>query len=194
MSDEQNWLELESVQKHLARAAKWAAAEARHRVEEDVPDRVLYDEPRVESPIEAIFVIWWHAVGLLHFEDAGSILSLLHQNPVTANGNKYRLDFQVTEQDVDLWLEADRLGVPLWQMAVEVDGHGFHERTKEQVAYRNQRDRDLAQDDWTIFHFSGTELCRDPVRCVEQVMNAGLSKHWEFVRRLRKAKQERARE
>ena len=56
-------------------------------------------------------------------------------------------------------------------IAVELDGHDFHEKTKAQVAYRNRRDRDLQSAGWTIFHFSGSELFREPCNCVREVMD-----------------------
>jgi hypothetical protein len=188
---EQNWMELESVQKHLARAAKWAAAEARHRVEKGAPDAVLYDEPAVESPIEAIYKIWWYAVSLLHADGAGRLFGLDSQREVTANERQYRLDFIVQYKDPDLLFAAHNLDIPTWAIAVEVDGHDFHERTKDQVADRNQRDRDLAQAGWLVFHYSGTELYRDPVRCITEVMDAAQTKHIELGIAVARARRER---
>lgn len=188
---EQNWLELESVQKHLARAAKWAATQARNNVEQSAADEVLYDEPPVESPIEAIFKIWWYAVGLLHAECAGRLFGLDSQRKVTVNERQYRLDFVVQYKDPDLLFAAHNLDLPAWAIAVEVDGHDFHERTKDQVADRNQRDRDLAQSGWLVFHYSGTELYRDPVRCITEVMDAAQAKHVELEIAVSRARRER---
>ena len=65
------------------------------------------------------------------------------------------------------------MGVPVAKIAVEVDGHDFHERTREQVVARNQRDRDLQADGWTVLHFSGSEIHRQPEECVRQVFDVG---------------------
>ena len=67
------------------------------------------------------------------------------------------------------------------KVAIELDGHDFHERTKEQVALRNERDRSAPQaDGWTVLHFSGSELVRDPLKCVQSVLTLCHSKHDEW--------------
>lgn len=53
---------------------------------------------------------------------------------------------------------------------VELDGHEFHERTKEQAARDRAKDRAAQAEDITIFRFTGSELYRDPGGCVDQVM------------------------
>lgn len=109
----------------------------------------------IESPIEAAFWIWWRA---LHNIDemlrVGHSLDLQPQVDVeTSDGSRYRLDFAVVE----------------YRVAIELDGHDFHERTKEQVAHRNTRDRKLQADGWTVLHISGSEMFRDPLNSVEAV-------------------------
>jgi very-short-patch-repair endonuclease len=51
------------------------------------------------------------------------------------------------------------------RLVVEVDGHEFHEKTKEQAARDKRRDRDLQQEGWSVFHFTGSEVWRDPFGC-----------------------------
>jgi hypothetical protein len=48
------------------------------------------------------------------------------------------------------------------KIAVELDGHDFHERTKEQVKLRDRRDRVLQRHGWIVLHISGSELVREP--------------------------------
>jgi hypothetical protein len=104
---------------------------------------------------------------------------------VVACGNRYRLDFAI-ETPNHMFVELARLcRVAFPKIAVEIDGHDFHERTKEQVAYRNQRDRDLQAGGWTVLHFSGTEVNRDPVRCVMEAARVGYEKFNEFEREVR---------
>lgn len=71
---------------------------------------------------------------------------------------KYRLDFAI-------WRE----GKP-WRIAVECDGHNFHEKTKEQVARDKARERDLIFEGWTVLRFSGTEIHRDADGCAETIV------------------------
>ena len=64
-----------------------------------------------------------------------------------------------------------------YMIAVELDGHDFHERTKEQVTYRNQRDRLLQAAGWAVFHFSGSELYRGQMECVVAVAELARQRH-----------------
>lgn len=74
---------------------------------------------------------------------------------------------------LDDWLDDVKydLGVAKPLVAVELDGHEFHERTKAQVASRNTRDADLQMAGWTVFHFSGSEVVRDPLTCAQRVFD-----------------------
>jgi very-short-patch-repair endonuclease len=57
-----------------------------------------------------------------------------------------------------------------WNMLiVECDGHDFHERTKEQAAKDRSRDRWAQSKGVKIFRFTGSELWRDPMKCLEDV-------------------------
>lgn len=55
-------------------------------------------------------------------------------------------------------------------VAVECDGHDFHERTKQQVARDKARDRAFAERDIRLFRFSGSEIWRDAGLCADQVL------------------------
>jgi len=76
------------------------------------------------------------------------------QHPV----GPYRVDIAV--------LNAPRL----W--AIEVDGHEFHERAREQVIADNERSRALQDLGWNVRRYSGTEINRDPRQCARTVLNA----------------------
>jgi very-short-patch-repair endonuclease len=91
-----------------------------------------------ESPLEAAFAAWWHVVEMLQSHNFG----LLAQYEV--DGGRYRLDFAVVEYYVQ------NIPEPRIKVAVELDGHDFHERTREQVDTRNIRDRYLGDAGWTV--------------------------------------------
>ena len=55
------------------------------------------------------------------------------------------------------------------KFAVEIDGHDFHERTKEQAGRDKARDRALACADWTVLRFTGSEVWADP-ECVARLL------------------------
>jgi len=154
-----DWASTEFVQKHARAAA------------EHITDRFLnfvsswYARSALESPLEVAFEIWWRAAILVG--DAPSV-ELVRQKEVAIDGRTYRLDFAV-EPESPLQVRARAAGVAWPRVCIELDGHEFHERTKEQVAYRNQRDRDLQSDGWMVLHFSGSEMHRDPMACIRAV-------------------------
>lgn len=73
---------------------------------------------------------------------------------------KYRLDFAIHVTD----------GGSLSQwIAVECDGHDYHERTKEQAQRDKARDRELTQLGYRILRFTGSEIYRDNMACAFQI-------------------------
>lgn len=73
---------------------------------------------------------------------------------------RYRADFLVRFN-----VKKDRL---VW-VAVECDGHDFHNITKEQAERDRARDRYFQEQGIAIFRFTGSEIWRSPVAVVLQV-------------------------
>lgn len=128
---------------------------------------------RCESPIEALFLArlleWgdWHLPDQQAFVASRSVrglsfkrypmnrwavltmdgaISLLFMQPEIAGK---RVDFAA--------VDAEAGG---FRVAIELDGHDFHERTKEQVARDRSRDRDLSARGWRVARWTGSELHR----------------------------------
>lgn len=76
--------------------------------------------------------------------------------------NNYRLDFIVSL----------RGAVGTWFIAVECDGHEFHERTADQAGRDKARDRDLQAKGIMVFRFTGREIWRDAWACAGSVIDA----------------------
>lgn len=74
----------------------------------------------------------------------------------------YRVDFL-------LWFARGR---EVRGIAVECDGHNFHEKTKEQAARDKKRDREINVAGFPVLRFTGSEIFRDPVGCADQVKEA----------------------
>lgn len=53
-------------------------------------------------------------------------------------------------------------------LAIELDGHDFHERTKEQAARDKSRDRLLQFHGWKAVRFTGSEIFRGAAACVAE--------------------------
>jgi very-short-patch-repair endonuclease len=138
--------------------------------------------PGIKSPIEAILYISLtrycdlfserHAVGgLVHLdkvsgaEPVANCLCLWHQ--------RFVLDWPI-----DFVLAViDDSGQPHW-LAVECDGHDFHERTKEQAARDRERDRRLQAHGMQVMRFTGSEIYRDPIKCVTEIIEWAASNVW----------------
>lgn len=88
--------------------------------------------------------------------DARARSLLLVQPSVDSQGRNFRPDFLVVAGP-------DRF------LSIEVDGHEFHERTKEQALRDRRRDRLFASWGWTVLRFTGSEVFRDPERCAREV-------------------------
>jgi len=54
-------------------------------------------------------------------------------------------------------------------LAVECDGHDFHDRTKQQAAYDRARDRELLRRGIHTIRFTGSEITHSAERCATEV-------------------------
>ncbi len=50
-------------------------------------------------------------------------------------------------------------------VVIEVDGHDYHERTKEQARRDRSRDRQMMMHGWVPLRFTGSEIYRDASAC-----------------------------
>ena len=64
------------------------------------------------------------------------------------------------------------------ELYVDCDGHFFHEKTKEQAAYRNDRDYIFNKASIDLIHFTGSEIYNDPFQCVEKILNFINTNRW----------------
>lgn len=63
----------------------------------------------------------------------------------------------------------------LLRLAIEIDGHEFHEKTKEQAAHDKKRDRALQAAGWRVLRFTGSEVYRDVDACLDEIDDFGAS-------------------
>lgn len=125
-----------------------------------------------QSPIEELMLVelyfadWgytdWRGVGLhdgtMPFDlPADAIVNLAPQYPC---GN-YSIDIAVLARP---W----RGGQPL-KIAVECDGHDFHEKTHEQAAHDKRRDRELQKSGFLVFRFTGAEITKNAKKVANEV-------------------------
>jgi very-short-patch-repair endonuclease len=58
------------------------------------------------------------------------------------------------------------------RLAIEIDGHDFHEKTKAQVSRDKARERAIVRTGYTPLRFSGSEVFGNPRKCVNEVVEA----------------------
>jgi hypothetical protein len=82
--------------------------------------------------------------------------------PLVHVGEKnYRLDIAI-----EVFSKVTKLKV---FVAVECDGHEFHEKSKRQAETDKRRDRDLQSIGWTVARFSGAEIFRNPIAAAKSI-------------------------
>lgn len=188
MAERTNWLETDLVSRHLELAADEVGRSARANFADGMqaslhPDSTPESWPFYDSPLEVVWTIWWDAVCLSNGH-ADRLFHLDMQHEVQSGDRQFRIDFRVALIDSRLSEKLRSTGL-LWpKIAVELDGHAFHEKTREQAAYRNMRDRYLQVDGWKVFHFSYSEMTESPVQRVLDVFNFAVATYndlWEAV-------------
>lgn len=186
----QDWSSVDVVSEHIRRAADDIARFEAASFESFMSGQLSPNEQpeqfqlKLESPLEAIFYIWWEAmVGRGYWS---TILRLDMQEPVQTDDGDYRLDFAVS------LCGGSEFSSRYPKIAVEVDGHAFHERTQEQAALRNQRDRALQRATWTVFHFSWSEMTARPAECIGEVLGFAKQAYWNVQRQVKAAEREAA--
>lgn len=55
-------------------------------------------------------------------------------------------------------------------VAIECDGHDYHERTKEQARHDRSRDRALQAAGWSVLRFTGSEIHENADACASEVV------------------------
>ena len=127
-----------------------------------------------ESPIEQLFLcaIWARGVWTdrLQLEYCATLddlckcarADLKNVCAPQVKVGSYRVDFLFAAQMSD--------SEPFCLVAVECDGHQFHEKTKRQAARDKARDRELMSYGVKVFRFAGSEIWKDPGACADEVL------------------------
>lgn len=186
----------ESGMDKVAAALEQIAADAAEAASDEVKRLFNFLSPQCESEIERML-----ALGLIHmsrncpFRDYAAVDFFRDDDPAKHYGlsfddrlavhaeqfgkgylvgvtcqqkvGPYRLDFRLRcakahgPREEWRWLN----------IAVECDGHDFHEKTKAQAQRDKARDRYLVSAGYRILRFTGAEIWNDPVGCADQVFD-----------------------
>lgn len=129
-------------------------------------------ENELGSPIEELFSLAVHVLSAAHYfevnpdpvfnegKDAWEPGYGLHVSSQYKIG-KYRVDFLIQSMD----------GPQPNQVVVELDGHAFHDKDKNQRAYEKARDRFLVANGYRVLHFTGSEVVADPYKVAHEALD-----------------------
>ena len=54
--------------------------------------------------------------------------------------------------------------------AIEIDGHQWHEKTKEQASYDKRKDRIYVKNCYVPIRFAGTDVYHNVIQCVKEII------------------------
>lgn len=128
----------------------------RLRAPESKIEWLMYDALRVVACYEFGFDLGHERRGY------GDPLAIEPQMPA----GSYRVDFLVSS----------RFGAETIRIAVECDGHDYHEKTKAQASRDKRRDRYLQREGYYVFRFTGSDIFNDPKGCAREVI--GIVMDW----------------
>ncbi|WP_292382204.1 DUF559 domain-containing protein [Mesorhizobium sp.] len=138
----------------------------------------LFQSPIEVAMAEALLIMetgyGWEFDGLIDvFEDFRDgdrvIVQIVPQKAV----GPYKVDLAVRVRDAN-----DQYHF----IAVECDGHDFHEKTKLQAAHDKKRDRYLQSQGYKVYRFAGSEIFADPKKCADEVGQAVSDAVWKRKR------------
>ena len=158
----------DNVLQFVEKCADIVAYDARH----DYLSNSQYKLKLCESPIEQLFIAAFTT--LVKINNLSSIeisitrhtwvdygISVSQQHKI----GKYRVDFLITYSDGEFVDDVNLTTFPInksKKIIVELDGHKFHDKNERQRRYEKQRDRFFATRGYHVFHFTGSEVVKDP--------------------------------
>ncbi len=90
---------------------------------------------------------------------------------------KYRTDFlfevfrdaEIKAENEQGFIEIEKMAEIVARIILEVDGHDFHEKTKEQAIRDKSRDRFMTKKGFPIFRFTGSEVFNQPHEIAKEI-------------------------
>lgn len=171
--------------------------EIAHMFWSDVTSRLREREEldqAIESPVEQLFFIEWVFMDFYRgLDDFPFYLDSQYKDKSTG---KYRIDFvvdfiqEVLGWDKE-WQEIITKRVEAPKLGIEIDGHIWHEKTKEQVQYHKERERFLVSNGWKLLRFTGSEVFKCPGFCVEEVLDSAWDLRKKYHKELKREFKER---
>jgi len=129
---------------------------------------------RCQSPIEQLLAI---ELVIEMWQSEGMIQKVIPQLEIETEDGKFRVDFAIDAGGVSWAPKRVRI-------AVECDGHEFHEKTKEQAQRDKARDRAIQRAGWVVLRYTGSEIFRSPWSVMDDIRRTihELTGHNEHIR------------
>lgn len=141
---------------------------------------------KTDSPIEAMFLEQFCALAVTYGYGVDRVVKQTAETIVVQPQrriDRYRVDFLIKFDFFSAVIE----------IAVECDGHQWHERTKEQAKRDRRRDRELQSLGFKVFRFTGSEINADPAGCAFDVLNEIMEfQTAEFMRAVKRGERQAA--
>lgn len=121
------------------------------------------------SPIEKILFVAFRFVEIVRrneLSEKSVAISVTPQQEINTGKKRYYADFYI---NIDSYIED--VGV-----VVECDGHEFHQKTKKQVEYDNEREYEIKKCGYDILRFSGSQIYNNPFKCANDIFDYLLMK------------------
>lgn len=110
-------------------------------------------------------------------------LVIFPQYKLTSNSAVYYVDFMFMldveyYEPTSFWFSAHSH----YYIAVEIDGHEYHERTKTQAEKDKFRDREIRKIGFSVFRYTGSEIYRNTPSIIWQIIDLLRSERNDFAR------------
>ena len=181
---------IESVEDYVQFKIKEMGLRFYDLITSDLRECELDDKP-ISSPVEQLFYIEWYSRFFISSDHEELPFYLRHQHKDKSTG-KYIIDFRADFFDVLLntyrGLEFSNKSIESIEqpkLGIEIDGHIWHEKTKEQVQHHKERERFLIANGWKLLRFTGSEVYKDPAKCLDEAIKLGGKLGSQWHRKLR---------
>ena len=125
-----------------------------------------FDYSFCKSPIEIIYCLAYDLI--LDYENKALWLEPQYEIVSRDESKHFYVDFAFIANNIDDLTNIKNLD---YKLVIECDGHEFHEKTKDQVAYDNEREYELKMLGYDVLRFSGSQIYDKPFRCAAQVIS-----------------------
>ena len=118
-----------------------------------------------ESPIEQIFCIHfnWKIYNNSVIENLKKIGYVIDDIGKQYEIGNYRIDFLFSIKNIQTGKYKNFI--------VELDGHDFHEKTKEQAKRDKEKDRFLISEGYTVIRFTGSEIYNNSFEKINEFLD-----------------------